>query len=93
MTGLHIIFTRNQAEGALPKGSRVVKVKSEAGDAHPIGSLATVLGSIPVPPPLDKASLYFYFVGWDDNPGVAVGIASWKVADAGQKREQKCPTF
>jgi hypothetical protein len=39
-------FTRNQAPGAIPNGSRVRKVRSEQNDPHPVGALATVLGSL-----------------------------------------------
>lgn len=42
-------FTRYQAKGAIPNGTRIVKAVSEPGDGTPDGTLGTVLGSIPSP--------------------------------------------
>ncbi len=56
-----ILFTRYQAEGAIPNGARVRKSSSDPGDAHAVGSLATVLGSLG---PLEGE--FGYFVLWDD---------------------------
>lgn len=71
------IFTRAQAEGAIPNGETVVKVASEKGDGHPIGARATVLGSLSHP----SAGLG-YFVEWEDCPRMAVGVIAWKIAKA-----------
>lgn len=69
-------FTREQAPGAIPNGTRVVKVRTEPTDTHPIGSLATILGSIAA-----KGEV-FYFVEWDAHPRIAVGIRSFKIKPA-----------
>lgn len=77
-------FTRNQAPGAHPNGSRVVKVREEDGDSTPLGTGGTVLGS------LDGSALgyrnpdgsvvrFAYFVEWEDKPRVAVGVLDWKI--------------
>lgn len=70
-------FTTDQAEHALPNGSRVEKAAGEPGDAHPIGSLATVLGSVSHP-----SVGMAYFVEWDDMPRHAVGVSAWKLRPA-----------
>lgn len=70
------VFTRDQAYGAWPNGSRVRKAAVHEGDAHQVGALATVIGSVG---PLDHPVLglaFAYFVEWDDVPGVAVLIAN-----------------
>jgi len=56
-----ILFTRYQAEGAIPNGARVRKSRCEPGDSHAVGDLATVIGSIG---PLEGE--FGYFVLWDD---------------------------
>jgi hypothetical protein len=67
------MFTRRQAEGAIANGRRVEKVVSERGDTHPLGSRATVLGSVC----LDGR--IFYFLEWDASPRVAVGVVAEKI--------------
>lgn len=67
-------FTRSEVLGAYRNGSRVVKVKAESGDAHPVGTMATVLGSVMHP----SAGLA-YFVEWDDTPRVATAVVSFKI--------------
>jgi hypothetical protein len=69
------LFTRQQAEGALPNKTRISKVRTEAADGHPIGTQGTVLGSISHP---DVGM--GYFVEWDPHPRTAVFVVSWKIA-------------
>jgi hypothetical protein len=76
--GLH---TREQAPGAIANGTRVIKTKTEPGDGHPVGAQATVLGSIRSPPDLQHVAPYFYFVEWDADPKIVVGVISTKVAE------------
>lgn len=71
------MFTRHQYDGAITNGTRVVKIQSEAGDAHPVGSLATVLGSVGHP-----GIGIGYFVEWDDQPRMAVFVAGVKIERA-----------
>lgn len=40
-----IIYTTEQAPGALPNGTLIEKVNSKPGDAHPDGSRGTIIGS------------------------------------------------
>jgi len=61
----HIMFTTDQAPGAWPNGSRVHKVTGDPGDVHPLGALATVLGSLG-PLDFEGRTEYGYFVRWDD---------------------------
>lgn len=76
-------FTRRQAEGAIPNGTRIVKACDEPGDAHTIGALGTILGSIGTPPEWLPEHLrkvkYAYFVEWDDMPKAAVGVMDFKI--------------
>lgn len=68
-------FTRDTFPGAIPSGRRVVKVKSEDGDAHDIGARATILGSI------GDGNILLYFVEWDARPNYAVAVAAWKIEE------------
>lgn len=72
-------FTRDHAKGALPNGSRIVKVMDEPGDGHKAGSLGTVLGSIRTPP--DFPFRYFYFIEFDNTPKRAVAVMGTKISD------------
>lgn len=71
--GLH---TRDEVLGAWRNGTRVIKVKTEPGDAHPLGSMATVLGSMQAPDP-DRT--LGYFVEWDAKPRCAVFVMAAKI--------------
>jgi hypothetical protein len=66
-------FTRDTYPGAIPSGARVVKVRSEQGDANSDGAKATVLGSV------GAEGVVLYFVEWDERRGFAVAVASWKL--------------
>ncbi len=80
-----IQFTTDEAPGAWPNESRVRKAIDRVGDAHPVGSLATVVGSTgPVPAriglggnrlcsegPIQKG-VFGYFVFWDEPPADSV---------------------
>jgi hypothetical protein len=68
-------FTREQYPGAIPNGSRVVKIAMDEKDANPLGTLATVLGSMGHPSMEEPG----YFVEWDTMPRVAVFVAPWKI--------------
>jgi hypothetical protein len=63
------VFTRQQAPGAWPNGTRVRKVFGQSGDTHPDDATATVLGSVG-----DPGLGFGYFVEWDDLPGAAVFV-------------------
>jgi hypothetical protein len=71
-------FTRQQAEGAIPNGTRVEKVKSEAGDGSPLGTKGTVLGSISH----ETINGIGYFIEWDTAPRCAVFTINWKISPA-----------
>lgn len=73
------MFTRNEAPGAMPNGTRVAKTRSEHGDSHPDGSLGTVLGSFREPAVYPDT---FYFVEWDAGRGFAVGTLALKLRRA-----------
>jgi hypothetical protein len=84
--GWHGLHTIDQALGALPNGTRVVKtVMGGGGDTHPIGATGSVIGSL-VADWAEDPGEYFYFVEWDDNPKVAVGVAGDKVARTEEPR-------
>lgn len=65
---------RDQAEGAMPNGTRVEKIGFEEGDQHQPGTKAVVLGSWAVP---DQG--YAYFVEWEPNPRVAVLVRGHRI--------------
>lgn len=75
-------FTRAQAVGAIPNGTRIRKVNSEHDDAHPDGTFGTVLGSIKSPDDLVHIADYGYFVEWDPRPRCAIGVMSFKIERA-----------
>lgn len=76
-------FSREQAEGAYPNGTRVVKCVEQPGDAHRLGDKGTVLGSLDLPVDRTIGSTpdnhIAYFVEWDDCPNVAVGVMQRKI--------------
>jgi hypothetical protein len=71
-------FTRNQVEGALRNGTRIVKDKSEPGDATLDGTPGVVLGS------LTHDGVICYFIEWAHSPRVAIGCMGNKVREADQ---------
>jgi hypothetical protein len=73
-------LTTEEAPGAIPNGTRVQKIAGDPTDAHVIGDLATVIGSMG-PAELDGVSVYGYFVHWDDMPEVPVFVAGIKIAE------------
>jgi len=68
------VHTRAEAPGAMRNGTRVRKIAKEDGDSHPIGSLATVLGSLHLP---ERG--YGYFVEWDASPRTAVLVVEAQI--------------
>lgn len=80
-------------EGRWPKGTRVRKVNTTAGDAHQDGALGTIVGALGPASPSQRAEFiielakkgingdveYFYWVEWDDMPGIPVGIADCRI--------------
>lgn len=72
------VFTRDQAAGAIPNGSKIVKTKSDGTDSNPDGTPGKVLGSFHptgVPYPM-------YFVEWDRKPHIAVAISGPRIKEA-----------
>lgn len=71
-------YTTEQAPGAWPNGSRVRKLRTEVGEKHPVGSMATILGShwIPAAETPDGKEALSYFVIWDATPGIPVGLVA-----------------
>lgn len=76
-----------EAEGAIPNGTRILKVASYSGDASDVGERGTVLSSLDVPedmkndPVTGNPIKYAYFVEWDHTPGVPVLITDFKIAE------------
>jgi len=74
---MNAAYTRNQAPGAIPNGAVVEKVNTKQGDTHPDGARATVVVSFG---PVDELpGRYFYFVEWEDLPGLPVGIGGDRI--------------
>lgn len=76
-----IVFTTQEAPGAIRNARRIEKVNSEPGDAHPDGTKGRVLGSIGPFYDARLPSPYAYFVDWDDMPGVPVAIAGHRIRE------------
>lgn len=72
--GYYGVFTRHQADGAIPNGTAVVKVNSEPGDGRQDGVMGVVLGSLSTP---DMGIAYF--IEWSDMPRFAVGTMALKI--------------
>ena len=72
-------FTTAQYPGAIPNGTRVVKVGWEPGDAHSLRAKATILGSMGHP----EVGIG-YFVEFEEHPNQAVFIAGAKIAEVKQ---------
>ena len=68
------MFTRYETSDAYPNGTRVTKIWSEPSDAHPIGALGTVLGSLRHP-----EEGIAYFIEWDASPHCAVLVVAKKL--------------
>jgi hypothetical protein len=77
------VYLQGDAFGAMPRGTRVRKSVMHIGDTHQIGAMATVVAS---QGPMDSHEFpgvkFFYFVEWDDLPGIPVGIRSDKITAA-----------
>lgn len=67
------VFTRRQAEGAIPNDTPVTKCNSEAGDVTPDGGKGVIVGSIAI-----KGRI-LYFVRWDAVPEIPVACMDFKV--------------
>ena len=74
--GWYGLFTRAQAQGALPNGTRIAKCASEPGDATDDGTSGTVLGSV-----LDVEGRTFYFVEWAIRPRIVVAVMGHRVKE------------
>ncbi len=83
-----------QDEGEWPKGTRVRKVRSEPGDTHQDGAPGTIVGALgPIAAEIRAELLakkaitedvvWFYWVVWDDIPGVPVGIMDCRLERIG----------
>jgi hypothetical protein len=66
-------FTRTQADGAIPNGTRVIKVNASAYDPHQDGDKATVIGSFAT------GGAIGYFVEWDDMLRAACLVADYRL--------------
>jgi hypothetical protein len=66
-------FSTRQVEGAIENGAKVVKIRSEKGDTHPVGSTGKVLGSI------SNGAMLAYWVEWDAHPKHAIFIVGFKL--------------
>ena len=73
---VEVVFSPDEAPGALRNGTRVQKVNTVAGDTHYDGALATVRGSIG-----PALGTFGYWVVWDDMPGLPVFIAGERLED------------
>lgn len=82
-----VVMLMGEADGAIPNGNRIIKCNSEEGDMNEDGATGTVLSSIATPADMlaeeeFKDKPFFYFVSWDSDPGMPVGISSNRIAIA-----------
>lgn len=78
----------DDAPGALPNGTRIVKCNSTPGDTHPDGHPGTVYSSMASPEELKKERPdvdYGYFVIWDGFP-YPVMVMSNRIKPMGKER-------
>jgi hypothetical protein len=72
-------FTRHEAKGAWPNGTRVRKTHCDStGDFTPVGGQGAVLGSLS-----DPELGYLYFVEWDHAPRLALACHENKLERVG----------
>lgn len=80
----NMIWSENQAEGAIKNGAEIIKCNSEPGDAHKDGSIGIVMGSVPNPPQNQMEGKPFvqflYFIKWSDFV-VPVGTMDFKIKE------------
>ena len=69
----HIGFVDTDAPGAIPRGTAIVKIISEKGDANPVGTKGKVIGS------MGDGQKMGYFIEWETLPGVPVFVADFKI--------------
>lgn len=72
--GYRGVFTTNQANGAIPNGTRIVKVAREPGDITPLDTKGLVHGSI-----YSEKAGYAYFVEWDHLPRTVILVVGKKI--------------
>ena len=73
----------SEAPGALPNGTRILKINSKDEDTHGDGAAGTVTGSLSVPEEPEFADeTYFYFIEWDDLPALPIGIRGSRIRAA-----------
>ena len=86
------VFTRQEAEGAIPNGTVIRKCDAEEGDGHPIGAMGVVIGSLAADPrnelptskllemePRFRDSQFAYFIEWRGEPHMVTGIIAPKI--------------
>lgn len=79
---VRILSFTDQAEGAWPNGTRVMKLlTTEAAESHSPGALATIIGSVAAGKLLPEWPdiKYMYCCIWDDAPGVPQICADFKL--------------
>jgi hypothetical protein len=89
----HCVFTREQADGAIPNGTMVRKIDGERGDSTPYGTIGEVIGSIAHELPLPDDQLaqlprryrdtrFAYFIEWAERPSEVLAILDKKIEEA-----------
>jgi hypothetical protein len=77
---LGLNWTEEEAPGALPNGTKIVKVAADPDDMRPLGATGVVIGSLgPVNLPGWEHVKYGYFVRWDDAPEWPTAVMDFKV--------------
>lgn len=82
LPGTDALYTDEQAVGAWPNGTPVVKINSAPGDRHPDGSRAMIVGSVG-PVRFRGVPTYSYMVLFDGEV-IPLGIVMGKIRPIGK---------
>ena len=79
-----VLFTRDEAPGAIPNGTLIEKCQSRSGDGNPDGTRGRVVGSLgPAPHPDTGELVLGYFVHWDNFPIIPVFVCGDRIRKVG----------
>ena len=78
--GKTIIYSDIDSPGApIKKGEHIIKIKSEEGDSHPIGTRGVIVGSLGPLNWENRTDVYGYFVKWETDPLIPVFVTDFKI--------------
>lgn len=81
-----VLLVENQAEGALPNGTRIEKVQldRDGTDTFPLGARGTIHASLgPVTEDMDLPEMvgeFMYMIFWDQAPEIPIFCTGYKIS-------------